>query len=177
MIYNPETESIRKSEDRLSRLTTAFQSILTEYNELKQITERSNQAAPGSHFKPRFKHDKNSAPVTILRPNDLAKKVIWFISQLENTFLLLITTNNSQFQNFTRLDNESFAIKEFVDKYNDYICEIVSHLGMVIATNSKPEILGSTGFKIDDQFKLYLNYAKMITNLAEKSVIIFKLLN
>lgn len=170
MNNNQEIEFGNKYEDGLSRLTKAFRNFLTEYNEFKQITERI-QSQSSSHYKPRFKQDKNSISVTVLRPDALAKKLTSLIAQLEKVFLLLINSNNNQPQNISRIDNGSFAIRDFVYKNNEAICEIIVYLGMVITSHSKPEILGSTGFNIDDQFKLYLKYSQMVTNLAEKSVI------
>lgn len=140
------------SDDRLSSL---FSSITAEYAQLK---ETSGMTA--ANFRPSFSN-RHASKVLPVRPEVQLDRIVSIADQLQS-FLLLIPKQQQPKQLFNR---NGFSL----ERHSDMVLEIVLHLGSIITSNSKPELLAAT-FRIDDQYKLYLRYAQLITNLAEKSV-------
>lgn len=150
--FNGRENQPSASDDRLSSL---FSSITAEYAKLKETS-----GITPAYFRPSFSN-RHASKVLSVRPEVQLDRIVSITDQLQ-AFFLLIPKQQKPKQIFNR---NSFSL----ERHSDLALEIVLHLGFIITSNSKPELLAAT-FRIDDQYKLYLRYAQLITNLAEKSV-------
>ena len=148
------------------RFNELFTTITAEYSKFKE-SSHTNAAI----FRPSFSN--RHAKAVPLKPELQIERIISITDQLQALFLLFTPLKKQPQlnQSFTHSANSSC----FTERNNELIVEIVAHIGSVITSHSKPELLAAT-FRIDDQYKLYLHYAQLITNLSEKSVSPFCLL-
>ncbi len=141
-----------------NRHTTIFNSIVAEYNDLKTTTNLS------ANFKPSF--GKRTLKIPVPRPETQINRIVNLTDQLQRLFQLLISGQN-QHQQYAPRSKPGASLTE---RDNDLIIEVIVYIGSLITKSSRPELLNAVSYRVDDQFKLYLRYAQMITNLAEKTV-------
>jgi len=139
-----------------NRQTAIFNAIVTEYSKLKTNADLI------ANFKPSFSKRNLQAPPP--RPETQIDLIVNLTDHLQKLFQLLTASQSQQYGHKLRPSTE------FNQQNNDFLIEVIVFIGSLITNSSRPELVNPINYRVDDQFKLYLRYAQMITNLAEKTV-------